>query len=193
MGRAECPQLSLIWSGRLSARKQCLPGQSVMAAVAQVEELVPKAELRLREFETAMGLTRVRGAGRGVLSMTARVKEPARPRPVPKRRPAAPKAAAGMPAAKTYESPPDHQRPQKRQGASAWCSKKEEGGTSRPFTGALPALLIRVMQTQAEKQRKPRRSPRLPLQLAPSSAAPPPRRYACTRRAIACRCSLWSM
>ena len=62
----------------------------------QAEELVPKAELRLKEFEAAMGLTRVRAAGRGVLSMTARVKDAAQARLVPKRKPAAASAAAGM-------------------------------------------------------------------------------------------------
>ena len=74
-------------------------GLPIRVEPMQAEELVPKAELRLKEFEAAMGLTRVRATGRGVLSMTARPKTDPKPRPVPKRKSTAASAAPGTPAA----------------------------------------------------------------------------------------------
>jgi len=63
--------------------------------VLQIKRLVPAAEARLREFEAAVGLTRVSTTGRGVLTARPRTMAAAKPRkPAAKRKPAAASAGA---------------------------------------------------------------------------------------------------
>ncbi len=81
--------------GHCELHAQCLFWRSDMAPLLQAEELVPRAEQSLKDFETTMGLMRVRAPGRGVPSTTAGAGKAAAAKAAPTRKPASASAAAG--------------------------------------------------------------------------------------------------
>ncbi|CAL5222970.1 g5411 [Coccomyxa viridis] len=76
-----------------------------LEVLRQAEELVPRAEQSLKDFETTMGLTRVRAPGRGVPGTTAGAGKAAAAKAAPTRKPASGSAVAGKGAKKAKAHP----------------------------------------------------------------------------------------